>query len=77
MGTAASILVVDDQLALRDNVRQALEEAGYQVLSAGDGLEALSALQAQPVDLIVADIAMPRVNGYIKSLYFSITFSRA
>jgi DNA-binding response OmpR family regulator len=64
MGTAASILVVDDQLALRDNVRQALEEAGYQVLSAGDGLEALTALQAQPVDLIVADIAMPRMNGY-------------
>lgn len=30
MGTAASILVVDDQLALRDNVRQALEEAGAQ-----------------------------------------------
>ncbi len=64
MDLTASILVVDDQSALRDNVRQALEESGYQVLTACDGLEALTALQMQPVDLIVADIAMPRLNGY-------------
>jgi DNA-binding response OmpR family regulator len=64
MDLTACILVVDDQPALLDNVRQALEESGYQVLTAGDGLEALNALQAQPVDLIVADIAMPRMNGY-------------
>ena len=64
MDLTASILVVDDQSALRDNVRQALEESGYQVLTVGDGLEALTALQMQPVDLIVADIAMPRLNCY-------------
>jgi response regulator RpfG family c-di-GMP phosphodiesterase len=64
MDLTASVLVVDDQSALRDNVRQASEETSYQVLTAGDGLEALTALQMQPVDLIVADIAMPRLNCY-------------
>jgi DNA-binding response OmpR family regulator len=64
VGSVASILVVDDQLTLRDNVKQLLEEAGYQVLTAGDGVEALAVLQAQPIDLILADIAMPHMNGY-------------
>jgi DNA-binding response OmpR family regulator len=64
VGSVAAILVVDDQLTLRDNVKQMLEEAGYQVLTAGDGVEALNILQAQPVDLVLADIAMPRMNGY-------------
>jgi two-component system response regulator VanR len=64
VGSVATILVVDDQSALRDNVKQTLEEAGYQVLTAADGVEALNILQAQPMDLVLADIAMPRMNGY-------------
>ena len=64
MDLTASILVVDDQWALRENVREALEVVGYKVITASDGLEALTVLQTQPVDLIVADIAMPRMNGY-------------
>ena len=64
MEATGSILVVDDQPTLRDNVKQMLEEAGYQALTACDGVEALDVLQAQPIDLILADIAMPRMNGY-------------
>ena len=64
MGSVASILIVDDQLTLRDNVKQLLEETGYRALTASDGVEALAVLQSQPVDLILADIAMPRMNGY-------------
>jgi two-component system OmpR family response regulator len=64
METTACILVVDDQPDLLDNLGLALEAAGYQVLTAGDGVEALALLQAQPVHLILADIAMPRINGY-------------
>ena len=64
MGSVASILIVDDQLTLRDNVKQLLEETGYRALTASDGAEALAVLQSQPVDLILADIAMPRMNGY-------------
>lgn len=64
MSRTASILVVDDQPEILENLALLLETEGYQVLTAGDGLEALAILQTQPVDLIVADIAMPRMNGY-------------
>jgi two-component system OmpR family response regulator len=64
METTACILVVDDQPDLLDNLGLALEAAGYQVLTANDGVEALALLQSQPVHLILADIAMPRLNGY-------------
>jgi DNA-binding response OmpR family regulator len=60
----ACILVVDDQPDLLSNLGLTLESGGYQVLTANDGSEALSILQTQSVDLILADIAMPRMNGY-------------
>ncbi len=66
----ASILVADDEPCLLDGIRLTLEAAGYEVLAVADGIEALDALQTQPVDLIVADIAMPRMNGY--QLYKSV-----
>lgn len=59
-----TILVADDQPDLRAMISLTLESAGFQVLRSGDGLEALAILQAQAVDLILADIAMPRMNGY-------------
>ena len=59
-----TILVADDQPDLQAMISLTLESAGFQVLRAGDGLEALAILQAQAVDLILADIAMPRMNGY-------------
>ena len=62
--TTVSILVVDDEPRLLNGIRLALEAGGYRVLVALDGIEALSVLREQPVDLIVADIAMPRMNGY-------------
>jgi len=62
--TSATILVVDDQPDILENIAAALDAAGYQVLTARDGLEALALLQKESVDLILADIAMPRLNGY-------------
>jgi DNA-binding response OmpR family regulator len=64
MEAIASILVVDDEPDLLNHIGLALEAAGYRVLKANDGLEALDRLQLGPVDLIVADIAMPGLNGY-------------
>jgi len=61
---AAVILVVEDQPAMQRNIRVGLTMAGYDVVTAADGIEALAVLGAQPVDLILADIAMPRMNGY-------------
>ena len=59
-----TILVADDQPELQAMLSLTLESAGSQVLRSGDGLEALAILQTQVVDLILADIAMPRMNGY-------------
>lgn len=64
MKTKGSILVVDDEADLLDNISLALEAEGYQVLTASDGIEALAVLQTESVDLILADIAMPNMNGY-------------
>jgi DNA-binding response OmpR family regulator len=64
MPTMTTILVADDQPELQAMLCLTLESAGFQVLCTGDGLEALAILQAQAVDLILADIAMPRMNGY-------------
>lgn len=58
------ILVVEDQLAMQRNMRMGLEMSGYEVVTAADGQEALAVLKEKPVDLILADIAMPRMNGY-------------
>jgi DNA-binding response OmpR family regulator len=61
---AAVILVVEDQPAMQRNMRMGLEMAGYEVVTAADGREALAVLDEKPVSLILADVAMPRVNGY-------------
>ena len=58
------ILVVDDELDIRTELAEYLEIKGYQVEVAGDGREALDKLEAAPVDVVVADIKMPRYNGY-------------
>jgi two-component system OmpR family response regulator len=64
MESNGTILVVEDQPGVRVCLEQILRMAGYQVLAAGDGREALATLEAHDVDLIVADIMMPNMNGY-------------
>jgi two-component system KDP operon response regulator KdpE len=58
-----SVLVVDDEKALRDFVRRNLEIRGFQVLSAANGLEALALFQNNVVDLVVLDLMMPHMDG--------------
>jgi CheY-like chemotaxis protein len=60
----ASILVVDDQPQLLESIQMTLELAGYHVYTARTGIEALSVLQAQLIDLILTDIGMPQLDGY-------------
>ncbi len=60
-----TILVVEDDIALLEGVRDMLELAGYRVLTACHGQEALQVLETHPQpDLIISDIMMPRMNGY-------------
>ena len=61
---ARRVLIVDDSFTIRTLEKSILELAGYTVLSASDGEEALSTLSREPVDLIVSDINMPRRDGF-------------
>ena len=60
----STILVVEDDYALLDGLRDILELSGYRVLTARNGVEGLAVLQKQLPDLIVSDINMPRMDGY-------------
>jgi DNA-binding response OmpR family regulator len=57
------ILVIEDNLDLRDYLRLALETQGYQVLTARNGEEALGYLNGHPVDVVLTDIFMPEMDG--------------
>ena len=59
----ASILVVDDEPAVRELIEAVLEDDGHDVRGAGDGLEALAEVARNPPDLIVCDLLMPRLDG--------------
>jgi two-component system chemotaxis sensor kinase CheA len=58
------VLVVDDALTVRELQRSILERAGYEVRTASDGLEALARLAEWPVDLVLTDVEMPRMDGF-------------
>ena len=58
------ILVVDDASLVRLYYRDALVRAGYAVDEALNGLEALEKLLAQPADLLIVDVNMPRMDGF-------------
>jgi type IV pilus assembly protein PilB len=57
------ILVADDDPQMRRLIRSILERDGFDVTEAADGLDALEAMESHPVDLLVLDIDMPRLDG--------------
>jgi DNA-binding NtrC family response regulator len=63
MGAALRVLVADDEPKIRRLLQQILEGKGCQVCLAEDGLEALTQFQAQPCDVVITDIRMPKVTG--------------
>ncbi len=58
------VLVVDDSIAIRQSITYVLQQGGYEVVEAKDGLDALSVLKnmASP-DLIITDVNMPNLDG--------------
>lgn len=60
------VLLVDDSITLRQTLALTLQKAGYQVLRAKDGYEAIEQLrhQANNIGLVICDIEMPRMNGF-------------
>lgn len=60
---APTILVADDSTTMRMIVKSVLSDAGWQVLAASNGKEALDLAQTRPVDLVVSDWNMPVMGG--------------
>ena len=61
---AQCVLLVEDDPALRRYLEIVLQRAGYAVVSAGDGLEAMKVLLSDRVDVVVTDALMPNLDGY-------------
>ncbi len=61
---AYTILTADDEAEIRDVLRLYLEQEGYEILEATNGIEALSILEKQKVDLVLLDIMMPGMDGF-------------
>lgn len=60
---AKTIMIVDDSASLRQVVGIALRGAGYDVLEASDGKDALGKLKGQKVHLMISDVNMPNMDG--------------
>src|SRR5438067_2439582 len=59
-----AILFVDDEPGLRTLALEILHETGFEAIAAGDGVEALEQLRANPhIDVLISDIRMPRMGG--------------
>ena len=58
------ILIVDDEILIRDVIREYCQIEEYETLEAENGLEALEILNHEKVDLIILDIMMPQMDGY-------------
>ena len=58
-----TILVVDDSGTVRQQVSMALKQAGFAIVEAADGQEALAAIEANQIDMVVCDVNMPNLNG--------------
>lgn len=58
-----TIMIVDDSTSLRQVVNIALKGAGYEVIEACDGKDALGKLDGQKIHLIISDLNMPNMNG--------------
>jgi CheY-like chemotaxis protein len=59
------VLVVDDEPEIRDTVADVLSAEGYSVQTAPNGLEALRHVAAEPVDLVLIDLMMPVMDGWV------------
>ena len=57
------VMTVDDSATVRQVLQMTLEGAGYEVLAAVDGADALEQLSEEPVDMLVTDLNMPNVDG--------------
>ena len=67
---AKTLMVVDDSASLRQVVNIALTSAGYKIIEACDGKDALGKLNGEKINLIISDVNMPNMDGitFVKEL---------
>ncbi|MCR4321813.1 MAG: response regulator [Candidatus Brocadiaceae bacterium] len=58
------IMTVDDSASMRQMITFTLRDAGYDVVEAADGRDALTKLNASPVHMLISDVNMPNMNGF-------------
>ena len=63
MADAPKVLIVDDDMTLRELYEERIKAEGYTILSAADGEEAISKANTEKPDIILLDIMMPKING--------------
>ena len=63
MTSTATVLVADDDAGMRESLARVLRREGFQVLAAEDGSAALDALRRSRIDLLIADLRMPGLDG--------------
>jgi CheY-like chemotaxis protein len=69
-----TVLVVEDDFIQRRQMARVLEQNGYGVLQAFDGIEAIQILDSQKIDLVVTDLRMPFAGGISLLKYMKIFF---
>ena len=62
-GREREVMVVEDDVAIRETLREVLEDRGYRVVGAANGVEALASLRGRTPSLILLDLAMPVMDG--------------
>ncbi len=64
MNNTKKILIVEDEVSIREALRDKLKREGFQVIEAGDGEEGLTKCQQERPNLIMTDIMMPKMDGF-------------
>jgi len=60
---APCILVADDEPDVRDLIQEILQDSGFEVVTAGNGQQAMAHLESRPIDLLIVDLVMPGQEG--------------
>jgi len=64
VGGSLRVLVVDDDVLVRETLREIIQILGYEAEMAGDGPSALDIVEQQPFDVVITDLGMPRMSGW-------------